>query len=89
MPIALIWLGAAIVYIVALFRIGDLSYDEAFSLHFASLPLGQMLELLRFDIHPPLYYVFLNGWTKLFGLTELAGRIPSVIFSLLSLPIFF
>jgi 4-amino-4-deoxy-L-arabinose transferase-like glycosyltransferase len=36
------------------------------------------------DFHPPLYYLFMKLWTSLFGLSEIALRFPSVIFSLLT-----
>jgi uncharacterized membrane protein len=36
------------------------------------------------DFHPPLYYLFLKGWTQIFGYTEISIRSPSVIFSLLT-----
>lgn len=36
------------------------------------------------DFHPPLYYLFLKFWTSLFGYSEIAIRMPSVIFSLLT-----
>jgi len=34
------------------------------------------------DFHPPLYYLLLNAWTTIFGTSEIALRLPSVIFSL-------
>ena len=34
------------------------------------------------DFHPPLYYVFMKFWTGIFGASEIALRMPSVIFSL-------
>ncbi|MBI3619752.1 glycosyltransferase family 39 protein [Candidatus Roizmanbacteria bacterium] len=37
-----------------------------------------------FDFHPPLYYFFLKIWTAVFGSSEAALRLPSVIFSLLA-----
>lgn len=33
------------------------------------------------DFHPPLYYLFMKLWTNLFGYSEIALRLPSVIFS--------
>ena len=36
------------------------------------------------DFHPPLYYLFMKLWTNLFGYSEIALRMPSVIFSLLT-----
>lgn len=38
------------------------------------------------DYHPPLFYIILNTWMKLFGNGDLAVKIPSVIFGLLTIP---
>lgn len=34
------------------------------------------------DFHPPLYYLFMKLWTNAFGYSEVALRMPSVLFSL-------
>jgi uncharacterized membrane protein len=34
------------------------------------------------DFHPPLYYIFMKFWTGLFGASEIALRMPSILFSL-------
>jgi len=36
------------------------------------------------DFHPPLFYLFMKVWTSIFGYSEVALRMPSVIFSLLT-----
>lgn len=36
------------------------------------------------DFHPPLYYVFMSLWSYVFGTTEIALRMPSVVFSLIA-----
>lgn len=41
--------------------------------------------LLLNDLHPPLYPLFLYGWMNLFGNSEIAVRIPSAIFGILSI----
>lgn len=38
------------------------------------------------DYHPPLFYVILNTWIKLFGNGDVSVKIPSVIFGLLTIP---
>ena len=37
------------------------------------------------DFHPPLFYLTLKSWTSLFGTSEIALRMPSVIFSLITI----
>lgn len=34
------------------------------------------------DFHPPLYYLFIKSWTSIFGYSEIAIRMVSVLFSL-------
>jgi uncharacterized membrane protein len=36
------------------------------------------------DFHPPLYYLFMKLWTNMFGYSEVALRMPSVLFSLMT-----
>jgi len=36
------------------------------------------------DFHPPLYYLFMKAWTNVFGYSEVALRMPSVLFCLMS-----
>ncbi len=65
-------------------------FDEAYSLFIASLPVRAMLALLRaYDLHPPLYYLFLHVWVRLFGATEIAARLPSVLASVAAVGVTF
>lgn len=36
------------------------------------------------DFHPPLYYLVLKSWTNIFGYSEISLRMPSIIFSLVT-----
>src|SRR3989344_5684606 len=36
------------------------------------------------DFHPPLYYLVMKVWTGIFGYSEVAIRMPSVLFSMLA-----
>ena len=36
------------------------------------------------DFHPPLFYLTLKAWTSIFGFSEISLRMPSVIFSLVT-----
>jgi len=37
------------------------------------------------DFHPPLYYLVLKAWSSVFGYSEFSLRLPSVIFSLITI----
>jgi len=52
----------------------DLWLDEALTANIARRPLGDLVSLLEHDGAPPLYYVLLHGWMKVFGTGDLAVR---------------
>lgn len=65
--------------------------DEGMSLAYALSHRG-LIDSLRFsisqDVHPPLYYAFLHVWGQ-FGDSEFFLRLPSVVFSVLTVWIIF
>lgn len=61
--------------------------DEAISVDIARLPLGDLVEALRHDGHPPLYYILLHGWTALFGTSDVAVRSLTGLVSVATLPL--
>jgi hypothetical protein len=62
-----------------------LGYDEIFATAYLN---GSLLELviavIRFDIHPPLYYMQLWGWAVFFGSTDAALVANSSLWALLT-----
>lgn len=46
--------------------------------------LGMITEYAKADFHPPLFFIILWLWSKVFGISEIAVRIPSVIFGVLT-----
>ena len=61
--------------------------DEALSVNIARLPVGDLLEALRHDGHPPLYYLLLHYWMEVVGEGDVAVRALSGIFAVASLPL--
>lgn len=47
--------------------------------------IGMITEYAKGDFHPPLYFVILWLWTKAFGISEVAVRLPSVFFGILTI----
>lgn len=81
---------AAVVGSVARFvTVSALWLDEALSVNIASVPVGDLAERLRHDGHPPLYYLLLHGWMKVFGDGDVAVRALSGVIGVLTLPIAF
>ncbi|MBI3103826.1 glycosyltransferase family 39 protein [Candidatus Daviesbacteria bacterium] len=46
---------------------------------------GMITEYAKADFHPPGFFIILWFWTKLFGYSEIAVRIPSVIFGVVTI----
>ncbi len=59
--------------------------DEALGVNIASGSWGQIIDRLRNDGAPPLYYFVLHVWMKLFGDSDRAIRSLSGLFSVLAL----
>ncbi len=63
----------------------DLWADEVLSVNIAALPLDQIPAALRQDGAPPLYYVLLHGWMRIFGTGATSVRSLSGIAGALTL----
>jgi hypothetical protein len=61
--------------------------DEALTVNIAALPLRSLTEALRHDGSPPLYYVVLHFWIRLFGTGTIAVRALSGVCSVACLPL--
>ena len=60
--------------------------DEATTAIVAGFSLTDFFaKFMPADFHPPLYYLVIHYWSLLFGTSEIAIRIPSVIFGLLTI----
>jgi uncharacterized membrane protein len=81
------WIILIGAFLLRLNRLGDqaLWLDEAWTWAATKLSVTDFWTLSQFDPHPPLYYILLKGWLFTLLDTEFALRLPSVIFSTLSL----
>lgn len=83
MMIILILIVGLILRLISLNQ--SLWLDEATSALVSKMSLGDLFSrFMPFDFHPPLYYLILNFWVKVFGSSEISLRIPSVIFGVLT-----
>ncbi len=87
--VLLILAGAVL---VRLWGLGDPApwMDELHSLLYARNPVTHLIDINRTtDIHPPLYFLALKGWTALFGDSREAARLLSVVLDGVSLLLLF
>jgi uncharacterized membrane protein len=72
-----------------LFRIGlpVLTSDESFSWRLSGYPVREMLRRAALDVHPPLYYLALDGWSAVFGASPAALRGLSAVLGVLAVAV--
>jgi len=64
-------------------------WDEGYSLFFATRDIATMLERTAVDIHPPLYYAFLQLWMTLAGQSAVSARLLSVVIGVATIPLLY
>jgi 4-amino-4-deoxy-L-arabinose transferase-like glycosyltransferase len=70
--------------------------DESHSALLAGMPLAELMEFVRGDVHPPLYFLLLNGWRRIAGdspvalraFSILAGAVAGIVFLVAALRVF-
>jgi predicted membrane-bound mannosyltransferase len=75
--------GGAIALYVAL-TLGNITrwsiwFDEAFSAYLMRFDFFDIARYTANDVHPPMYYWLLKAWTSVFGTSDLALRLPSLL----------
>lgn len=87
----LIGLVVALGIYLRLYHLGyqSLWFDEGWTARVVGMDLGEIVRDAARDVHPPLYYLILHGWTAFFGRSEWALRLPSALFGILSLFVFY
>jgi mannosyltransferase len=65
----------------------DLWSDEALTANIANLPLHDLQPALKQDGSPPLFYLLLHFWMRVFGSGDLTIRAMSALFSLATIPL--
>jgi mannosyltransferase len=86
------WLILSIVvFIAVLLRLPNLTesiwFDELWSTYYKLGSFRQLAYYGVYDVSPPFHYVFMFGWIRIFGDSELSIRIPALVFGVLSIPL--
>ena len=64
--------------------VNELAGDEPFTVYWVQRPLAELFSMLRTENNPPLYFLLMHGWSKLVPLDPAWLRIPSALFSALT-----
>ncbi|TYT24038.1 flippase-like domain-containing protein [Dictyoglomus thermophilum] len=89
---SLLFIITIIGFLLRIFKITERSLwlDEAITAQVSqSGILGIILNRSQTGIHPPLYFILVYFWTRIFGDSELALRSLSMIFGVLSIPLLY
>lgn len=69
--------------------VNELAGDEPFTVYWAQRPLADLFAMLRTENNPPLYFLLMHAWSLLVPLDEAWLRLPSAVFSALTVwPLF-
>ena len=69
--------------------VNELAGDEPFTVYWAQRPLADLFGMLRTENNPPLYFLLMHGWSLLVPLDPGWLRVPSAVFSALTVwPLF-
>lgn len=87
------WVRSAIVAVLVVgvaarfMSFSALWLDEALTVNISKLPLGEIPDALRRDGSPPLFYMLLHLWMKVFGSGDVAARAFSGVIAVAALPL--
>lgn len=77
-----------IVAVALIFRVPGMNdslwYDESFTAALARLPFDRMNIVNLYDVHPPIWYFIEHLTVRIFGASEIALRLPSLVFGVYS-----
>lgn len=60
-------------------------FDESYSAYLTHFDFAKIWEFTAADVHPPLFYFLLKIWAHVFGRTDFAMRMMSVLFGALAI----
>ena len=88
------WKVLSVIIIGSIIRFVGLEYeslwlDEIASVNIVQGSFAEMFHRIQSDVHPPLYYIFLHFWCKVFGFTEISLRALSALVSSMTLVVFY
>ncbi len=89
--VSIITILALVLRLIVIKNYGDLWLDELYSWYFAKqkFVFGTVWELLKQDLHMPLYFVILHFWMKIFGKSDISMHLCTILVSIPLIPLSF
>jgi len=86
-PVGLILLN----FILKILFLGrrDIAMDEPFTIFYAQAGFPALFEMLKTENNPPLFFVLLHFWIKVFGISAFSVRFLPFLFSVLTAPVIY
>ena len=89
--ISIITTLAFVLRLILLNNYGDLWLDELYSWYFANQKsvFGTVVELIKQDLHMPVYFIILHFWMKIFGKTDVSMHLCTLFLTIPLIPVSF
>ncbi|HZX62210.1 MAG TPA: glycosyltransferase family 39 protein, partial [Bacteroidales bacterium] len=86
-PIGLILLN----FILKIFFLGsrDIAMDEPFTIFYSQVGFPALFEMLKTENNPPLFFLLLHFWIKVFSISAFSVRFLPFLFSTLTAPVIY
>jgi len=90
-PVFFLFLILILGFVLRYYHLGEHSLwsDEFYTVMQMQKGLGQLLTETIKTSQAPLYYILVTFWTRIFGMSEFSLRFPSLLFSFISIAIFY
>ena len=84
-PIGLILLN----FVLKIIFLGqqDIAMDEPFTIYYSQAGFASLFEMLKTENNPPLFFILMHFWIKVFGISAFSVRFLPLVFSTMTAPI--
>jgi hypothetical protein len=67
----------------------DIAMDEPFTIYYSQADISSLFEILKTENNPPLLFLLLHFWIKVFGISAFSVRFLPFLFSTLTAPVIY
>jgi hypothetical protein len=63
--------------------------DEPFTIYYSQAPFSSLFEMLKTENNPPLFFILMHFWIKVFGISAFSVRFLPLLFSTMTAPLIY